>query len=371
MRIALLLPTYWPEVRRGTERLAHDLAVTLASRGHDVTILTSHHGAPRTRVEEGVAVSRSWRPQIPGLGWYEDHVTNIPAAVWRLARGDFDVANALFLTDAWAALQARRLGGPPYVYSVHGILTRRALVHRRYRIEMFRQAAAGAAAVSALSEPAAAVLRDHLLASDPVILPGGVIGSQFAGPVKRADEPTILCPASLGDARKRGDLLLEAFERLRARRHGVRLVLAGGTDPFAAGGERVDAPDRGSLPRGVVAAQLDAAGLAASYRSAWVTVLPAVREAFGLVLLESLASGTPVVAARSGACPELIRDDAVGRLFEPDDAATLTDALDAALDLATDAGTAERCRAAARPWEWDRVVERYEKVYRDAGASPA
>jgi hypothetical protein len=42
VRIALLHPTYWPEVRRGSERLAHDLATALANRGHEVTLLTSH-----------------------------------------------------------------------------------------------------------------------------------------------------------------------------------------------------------------------------------------------------------------------------------------------------------------------------------------
>jgi phosphatidylinositol alpha-mannosyltransferase len=371
MRIALLHPTYWPEVRRGSERLAHDLGTTLAQRGHDVTLLTSHRAWPTTSTEDGMRVRRSWRPPtIPGLHWYEDHVVNVPAAIWRLLRGEFDLAHALFPADAWAALQARRRGGPPYVFSIHGIINREALVRRRYRIEMFRDASAGAAATSALSEAAVEPLRRYLLATDPVVLPGGMIGERFAGPVERAPEPTVICPASLDDARKRGHLLLEAFALVRERRPDARLVLAGGRDPFSAGGQRVEGfPDPGSLPEGVTASDPDDAGLAAAYRRAWVTVLPSIDEAFGLVLVESLAAGTPVVGARSGACPELVTDDAIGRLYEPDDAESLAAAIEAGLELAGDPDTVDRCRAAAEPWDWQRVIERYETVYRAAAGA--
>jgi glycosyltransferase involved in cell wall biosynthesis len=183
-------------------------------------------------------------------------------------------------------------------------------------------------------------------------------------------EPTVICPASLDDARKRGHLLLEAFALVRERRPDARLVLAGGRDPFSAGGQRVQGfLDPGSLPEGVSASDPDDAELAAAYRQAWVTVLPSIDEAFGLVLVESLAAGTPVVAARSGACPDLITDDAIGRLYEPDDAESLAAAIEAALDLAGDPATAGRCRAAAEPWDWQRVIERYESVYRAAAGA--
>ncbi|MGH2951458.1 MAG: glycosyltransferase, partial [Solirubrobacterales bacterium] len=129
MRIALLHPTYWPEVRRGSERLAHDLGTTLADRGHQVTLLTSHRRRPSASTEDGIRVLRSWRPpELPGLSWYEDHVATVPAAIWRLLRGDYDLAHALFPADAWAAFQAHRRGGPPYVFSIHGIVNREALV---------------------------------------------------------------------------------------------------------------------------------------------------------------------------------------------------------------------------------------------------
>lgn len=368
MRIALLHPTYWPEVRRGSERLIHDLGQALANRGHDVTLITTSPGPARVCVEDEMRVVRLRRPpQIPGLHFYEDHVANIPNLILRLMRGGFDLAHAFFPTDAWAALQARRLGGPRYIFSFHGIVNRTHLVRRRYRLEMFSQACAGAAATSVLSEAAARPFRRYLQC-EPFILPGGVSTNAYRLGPSRARVPTLLCPATLEDPRKRGTLLLRAFTTLHERRPDTRLLLAGGRDPFARPDLASSLPDlaRGSaqLPAGVASEEVsDPGGVIDLYHRAWVTALPSIDEAFGLVLLESLAAGTPVVAARSGACPEIVDSNAVGRLFEPDDESGLVAALTEALELCERPETAAACRARASTYDWSRIVEAYEEVY--------
>src|SRR4051794_13550097 len=114
MRIALLAPTYWPEVTRGSERVVHDLSIQLAARGHEVTLLSSHPGARSVAVEEGVRVVRDRRPpRVERLRFYEDHAEAAPALFARLVSGDFDVAAAFHNASAWAAVRAHRLGGPP------------------------------------------------------------------------------------------------------------------------------------------------------------------------------------------------------------------------------------------------------------------
>jgi glycosyltransferase involved in cell wall biosynthesis len=96
------------------------------------------------------------------------------------------------------------------------------------------------------------------------------------------------------------------------------------------------------------------------YRSAWVSVLPAFREAFGLVVVESLACGTPVVGMRDGgAVPDLI--GAAGWVAEPDAdslARTLLEALDAPVDAAT-------CRRRAEHFSIERCAQRYEALYEE------
>jgi glycosyltransferase involved in cell wall biosynthesis len=295
-------------------------------------------------------------PQPRRLEFYEHHLVNAPNVFLRLLGGDFDIAHAFYPSDAWAAVKARRLGGPPVIFSFHGIPAREHLVARRGRIAMIKAAAGGAAATTVLSEAAARAFRRYLL-REPEVLPGGVIASQFAVDQPRAAEPTLFCAASLGDPQKRAGLLLGAFEALRRRRPGVRLVVADSRDPvlspraiaLPAGAERVDADDTAELAR--------------AYASAWASVLPGVGEAFGLVLVESLAAGTPVIAARSGAVSEIVDREGIAALFEPDDQDDLERALEQGLELGTRDGVAASCRERAADYDWARVVTRYRALY--------
>jgi phosphatidylinositol alpha-mannosyltransferase len=356
-RIALLTPTYWPEVRRGTERLVHDLGALLAERGHEVTLITSHRGPADVTVEDGVRVDRVSRPRtLPPLRWYEPHLETLPAVIRRLLRDDYDVCHAFFPSYAWGAVRARALGGPPVVFSFHGIPVREYLVERRYRLEMLRTAVDGAAVTTVLSEAAADPFRRYLL-RDPAVLPGGVFCDRFAVEAERAPEPTLVCAASLGDPRKGAETLFAGIERLRERRPDARLLLVRSRDP-------VMSYKRVVLPEGASWIEADRTEeLARAYASAWASVLPATGEAFGLVLVESLAAGTPVVAARSGAAPEIVTGDGLGRLFEPGDGSALADAIDETFALREDDESASACRARAAEYDWEAVLPAYEDVY--------
>jgi phosphatidylinositol alpha-mannosyltransferase len=354
VRIALLHPTYWPDVRRGAERLVHDLAGWLRGAGHDVAILTTHRSPTVASTEEGVRVVRAWRPpdRLLQRRAYEEHLGTIPAQARSLLAADADVAHAFFPVSAWAALQARRLGGPPVVFSAMGVPTRRYLVWRRYRLGMHVKAAREAAAVSVLSQAAAEEFRRYLLRV-PEVVPPGVRCADFGGAVERLEDPTIVYSGSPADPRKRVPLLFEAFTRLRRRVPGARLVMAGRPEPWF----------ELELPEGARWVSGDATGeLARALRTAHVAVLPAVEEGFGLVLVEALAAGTPVVAARSGAGPEIVSDAAIGRLFEPDDPDDLAAALERGLELGADPAAIEACRAHALQWDWAAVGPRWERL---------
>jgi len=293
---------------------------------------------------------------------FEHHLLHGPAQVPNLLRDRYDVVHAFQVADAWTAVHAHRLlGGPPVIFSFHGIPTARSMGSRRYRLPMLRRVIAGASAVTVLSEAAAEPFR-HQLGSEPQILPGAIFCDAFGVEAERVEAATLVCAASLADPRKRGELLLRAFAALRDRRPDARLRLAGGGDPFAAGSD----PSLSAAAERVAADRTE--DLARAYASAWVSVLPSVEEAFGLVLVESLAAGTPVVAARSGASPEVLTGEVPAILFEPDDEDSLGRALDEGLALAHRPGVVEACRAAARPWDWAAVLPRYVALYEEAAA---
>ena len=151
---------------------------------------------------------------------------------------------------------------------------------------------------------------------------------------------------------------------MRRRRPDARLVLS-----------RVrGAPLAGRVPDGVEERDLDDRGaLAAANREAWVAALPSVGEAFGLVLAEALACGTPVVGTRAGAIPEVVDRPGIGVLVPdegPDgDPAALARALEEALDLANDPATAGRCRARALELSTDRCAAAYADLYDELRAT--
>jgi len=121
-------------------------------------------------------------------------------------------------------------------------------------------------------------------------------------------------------------------------------------------------------------------------RSAAVLVVPsvertwygrdvAVSELLGLVALEAMASGTPVITSRVGGLPEIVDDGATGYLVPPGDVAALRTRISSVL---ADAGTAAAMGANARrrvlaDLTWDRCAERclaaYEELLGSRGAS--
>jgi glycosyltransferase involved in cell wall biosynthesis len=99
------------------------------------------------------------------------------------------------------------------------------------------------------------------------------------------------------------------------------------------------------------------------YARADVFCLPSRQEGFGIVFLEAMATGLPIVACRAAAVPEVVPDGEVGLLVPPSDPPTLARALVQVLgspELGRRLGDAGRKRA--RRYDWSRVAERFMTV---------
>lgn len=110
--------------------------------------------------------------------------------------------------------------------------------------------------------------------------------------------------------------------------------------------------------------------LAHAYASADIFTLPSRTETLGLVALEAMASGLPVVAARAGGVPDLVADGQTGLLCAPEDPESLTHALAA---LAADGDLRERMGAAGRAraegWSWRRTTAGLRGQYQRVAGS--
>jgi glycosyltransferase involved in cell wall biosynthesis len=229
---------------------------------------------------------------------------------------------------------------------------------------MLLRAAEGCDAVVVLSGYAAAEYADSVGGEVRVIHPG-VDLRRFRPAERRAERPTIVCPAAVEEPRKNVALLLDAFALVRERVPEARLVLSRPRDRGALGRAGVDAAAPGVQWRDLD----DERSLARAYGEAWVAVLPAVDEAFGLVLVEALACGTPVVGYAGGGIPEIVDRDDTGRLFDRLEPDALAGAITQTLETAPDPATAGRCREHAERFSSDRCTERYLALYRELASS--
>jgi glycosyltransferase involved in cell wall biosynthesis len=364
VRVTLVHPFRWPEVRRGAERYVDDLARYLAAHDHVVTVVTGTNGPDL--VEHGSdGVTTVQRTQIRARGMRRVGLGEVEtfglAALGPIRRSEADVVHAMTPSAALAA----RLAGRRTLFTILGHPDPEQMPAALIPRHLFLGALRAATTTTVLSGASRLAL-ERLTGRSAVVLPPGVSLERFtpAAPAA-AQPPRILFSGSLADARKRPDLAVAAFALVLERHPGARLAVSGAGDTEAvltlagrvSGGasEAVEVLGPGR-PEDVPQ----------RYREATVTVLPAEHEAFGLVLVESLASGTPVVCTPSGGMPEIVTPE-VGVVAQSFTAHALADALEAAILLASDPSTAQRCVARARLWDWGSTVgpahvELYERL---------
>lgn len=154
--------------------------------------------------------------------------------------------------------------------------------------------------------------------------------------------------------RKGGDVLMQAFRRVRDRIPDVRLLIAGPSSfTTREPGITVLGDLNKNTPEGWAA-------LAAAYGSADVFCLPTRFEPFGIAFIEAMYFGLPCVGTDAWAVPEMIADGETGFTVPIDDVPALTDRLLRLLGdrpLARRMGNAGRARA-YQQFTWDRVVQR-------------
>jgi phosphatidylinositol alpha-mannosyltransferase len=226
----------------------------------------------------------------------------------------------------------------------------------------------------AVSDAARKVIVEHL-GADAVVIPNGVAVDRYATAEPLPGYPrqggTVGFVGRYDEPRKGMDVLVGALTDVVPSHPDVQLLVAG----------RGDADEfRDSLPgavadRVVMLGQVSEADKARLLRSVDVYCAPNTgQESFGIVLLEAMAAGAPIVASDLEAFRRVLGGDEAGLLVPPGDA----DALAAALRglLGNPARRAELARAAAErvgPFDWSGIARQVLRVYdlAIAGASSA
>lgn len=391
MRIGIVCPYLW-DIPGGVQAHVRDLAETLIALGHDVCVLAPGEedspSLPSYVVAAGKTVPIPYNGSVARLQFGLVSATRVRR--W-LRQGNFDVVHVHEPAPPSLSLLTVLLADVPLVATFHAASSRsRFLAMFDGVVQAVLERLSGRIAVS----PAARKMIVEHLGADAVVIPNGVSVAAYAGAQPLPGYPrdpalggTIGFIGRYDESRKGMAVLLAAMTELVKSRPGVQLLVAGRGDEqqFL---DKLPEQLRDSVVMLGLVSEHDKAAL---LRSVDVYVAPNTGgESFGIILLEAMAAGTPIVASDLPAF-RLVLDDpnpnqagSAGRgsedrtegqrsaalLFRNRDSAGLARALERLLgDPALRGELAAASAELVRPYDWPGVAAQILRVYEIAMAA--
>ncbi len=363
MRIGIVCP-YSFDVPGGVQFHVRDLAEHLIGTGHEVSVLApADDDTPLPWYVEGAgrAVPIKYNGSVARLAF--GPVSAARVRRW-LGEGDFDVLHihepvspSLSMLALWAATG-------PIVATFHTANLRSRAMQAAYPI--LRPSLEKISARIAVSEDARRTLVEHF-GGDAVVIPNGVYVDRFAGAGTRPqwlgtpERPTVAFVGRIDEPRKGLPVLAAAVPAVLAARPGTRFLVLGRGD----GDEALEGLPPEHRAAVELLGPLGDEEKAALLRSADVYVAPHTGgESFGIVLVEAMSAGAPVIASDLGAFRRVLDDGELGILFPRGEPQALAAAL---VRVLADGGERARLSAAAgsavRRYDWSRVAGEVLAVY--------
>jgi phosphatidyl-myo-inositol alpha-mannosyltransferase len=360
VRVGLVSPYPW-DVPGGVVAHVRDLAETLIGLGHDVAVI-----APVDDDEAPLPsyVTRAGRTvPVP----YNGSVSRLvfgPVSAARVRRwlrdGDFDVLHLHSPETLSLSLLALMNARGPIVATFHAAAPRsRILALLQSPLQVQMEKIAGRIAVS----PAARKTIVEHLGGDAVVVPNGVHVADYAGAEPLPDWPgeggALGFVGRMDEPRKGLAVLIEAMPRLWKDHPQLRLLVAGPGE--------LDEPVDGRI---VLLGRVDEEVKRRVYASVDAFVAPNTgAESFGIILLEAMAAGTPIVASDLDAFRRVLTDPTTGALTAGavatvGDAESLAHACDSVLSSQARREALSRAGLAlVQRFDWSVVAREIIRVY--------
>ena len=361
MRIGIVCPYSW-DIPGGVSAHVADLAESLMRMGHYVSVLAPAEfdellpayvvstGKPRAVKYNGSVARLSFGP-----------IAARKVSKW-IEEGEFDVlhvheplAPSLSVLACWAAKG-------PIVATWHSSMDRSRMMLTLSKLA--QTAMEKVSARIAVSEAARATLIKHV-DGDAVVIPNGVNTAAFTNAKPMFGWPGVnqsIVFLGRGDEPRKGlAVLVEAYPEIRRNHPHIRLLIAGPGEP-AETLESLSPDDRASVTvLGMVAPQDKASVLA----SGTIYVAPNTGgESFGIVLLEAMATGTPVVASDLEAFSRVLDNGRAGITFKNEDSTDLAKVVTELLANPTRrAELSAQGKLRAAEFDWTVVAQKIVDVY--------
>jgi glycosyltransferase involved in cell wall biosynthesis len=362
----------------GTEIAAYNLAINMAKRGHEIDVFTtSIDSRESTEIYPNMRVHR--------------HPTSLKIAsanpsiklIYKPLSYDLDIVHAhspIPYSDLPALLYAKRKKIPLILtYQFDGQETGGSFIRNTgvgvYNKFFINRVMEGAEVIIATTQsyanesPYLKKYKDKI-----VVIPNGINVDEVTTPSNQVesrkklglpdDIPIILFFGSLVQY-KGPDILLRAFKQLNDEFPTAELIFAGRGPMFH---ELSDLSRELGVEKHVrFAGFVDDDLKPLYYKSADIFCLPSttMAESFGIVNLEAMAAGIPIVASNLGGIPDIVQDGINGLLAEPGDFESLADALRSLMlnrDMRQKLG--DTGRKLVNNYSWDEITKKTENLYR-------
>ncbi len=387
MSVLILSWEYPPRIVGGLGRHVHRLAEALASLGTRVHVVTrGHPEAPADEVRAGVLIHRvdEYPPRIPVediLPWaLQFNIALLQRCVALMREERPLLIHAHDWLVAYASAALKELYELPLVATIHATEYGRHQGHLPGPLQQtIHQAEWWLTFEARRVITCSQYMKDEVttifqLPPEKVdVVPGGVNLESFAPPpdteefrrrLARPEEKIVVFAGRL-EYEKGVQTVLEAFP-LVLERFPARFFVAGAGRHLAELerlSQRLGISDRVSF-----LGFLHDDDLRRLYAAADVAVVPSLYEPFGLVALETMAAGTPVVAADTGGLREIVRHGLTGLRFPPGDPASLARAI---VRVVEDRNLASRLtllarQTLARDFSWEATARKVLSVYERA-----
>jgi glycogen(starch) synthase len=366
---------YPPHNVTGVSTHVRGLARALAAAGHDVVVFTSSSPDAPDTFDDDVRVRRA-AVDLPFVDDV-DVVASIASANHHLVAllgelGDWrpDVVHGHDWTTSWAAHTLAHLTRAPLVMTMHGTEHSRHSGHvpggepsSIHAIENWIAWAADLVVCHSRFMLNGVLEAFEIDPSRARLVPNGVDAESWAAPVDTVRQPLVMAWGRVL-YEKGFQVIAQALGRLRGRIPDLTGVIAGRGPYLAELQSQIDVEGVHDLVH--LAGFVPDAELRNTLHRTGCVVIPSLYEPFGVVALEALASGAPVIAADTGGLHEILADTGAALLFEPGNDAQLADAIERVLTdplLATSLTDTAR-RLVHDTYSWDAVATRVAEAYR-------
>lgn len=342
----------------------HHLARSLTRMGHQISVLAPKVRGKDNHIEEDYKVYRYSKPSSKRFGVRQ---LLIPL-LWRKLKDGFEILHChSAYPQGYAAASFKKLTGIPLIITPHGgdILKNERIRQHPKLDKRITKSLKEADLVTAISQAFEEEIKEAGIPREKIrLIPNGINLEEFQiNGIFQWKKPYIMTMGRLRE-KKGFDVLIRAFFKVKESFPWVDLLIAGqGRDEefLISLIKELKLGDSVHLI-GTVQGEEKVRKLKGSL----FFVCPSRREPFGIVNIEALACGKPVIGTHVGGIPDVIKEGENGFLIMPEDPQALAQAMIRLLSFPKLIETfGKRAEEMAKAYDWTDVAKRYERVYEE------